>query len=66
MITVVDRNDTHVVQKVTKPNGVLVRYQVVINGVYDAEQVKPFVNLESARAFIGKANNGLPITQPSE
>lgn len=66
MITVVDRNGDKVVQKVTKPNGNLVRYQVVTNGVYDAEQTKVFVNLESARIAIGKTAGGQPITQKSE
>lgn len=58
MITVVDRGNGYVVQKVTKPNGNLVRYQVAPEGVFDAEAIKVFVTLESSRAAIGKTANG--------
>lgn len=61
MITVVDRNNGLVVQKVTKPNGALVRYQVKPDGIFDADQVKVHVTLESARAAIGKNAGGKAI-----
>jgi hypothetical protein len=54
------------VQKVTKPNGALVRYQVVTNGIFDANQTKVFVNLESARAAIGKTVSGKSANIASE
>jgi hypothetical protein len=57
MITVVDKANGHVVQKVTKPDGKLVRYQLVPEIAGDSASVKVFATLTSARAalsgFIG-------------
>lgn len=64
MITIVDRGNGITIQKVTKPNGKLVRYQTVPEGTFDAEQVKVFVTLESARATISKTVSG-KAAQPS-
>ena len=58
MITIVDHNKTHSVQKVTKPDGKLVRYQVAPIPAGDTEAVKVFMTLEMARAAIGKTNGG--------
>lgn len=61
MIVVVDRANGLIVQKVTKPNGNLVRYQVKPEGIFDAEQTKVFATLESARAAIGKSVGGKAV-----
>ena len=58
MITIVDHNNTHSVQKVTKPDGKLVRYQVAPIPAGDTDSVKVFMTLEMARAAIGKTNGG--------
>lgn len=58
MITVVDRANGLTVQKVTKPSGKLIRYQVAPEKAGDAFAVKVFATLESARAAIGKTNGG--------
>jgi hypothetical protein len=49
------------VQKVTKPDGKLVRYQVAPIPAGDTEAVKVFMTLEMARAAIGKTNGGKVI-----
>ena len=58
MITRVDGVEGYEIQKVTKPNGQVLRYQVVALPAGNADAVKVFVNLKSARAAIGKGNNG--------
>lgn len=63
MITTVDRNNGYVVQKVTKPDGKLVRYQVKPEDVFDSEQVLVCANLTLARAAIGKTHTGQQIEQ---
>lgn len=59
MITIVDKGETAsgpaVVQKISKPNGKLVRYQVVtLANVGNAAEIKVFMTLQDARIFIGK------------
>lgn len=62
MITVVDRNAGQIVQKVTKPNGAVLRYQTapesVLKGEGDATLVKVYVSLADARQAIGKTVSG--------
>lgn len=58
MITTVDKNGIHEVQKITKPNGKLVRYQATPIPAGDYGLVKVFISLEDARAFIGKTTGG--------
>lgn len=58
MITVVDRANGLAVQKVTKPNGKLIRYQVTPEKAGDANAVKVFATLEAARDAIGKTTGG--------
>ncbi len=58
MITVVDKANGHVVQKITKPNGKLVRYQLVPAAAGDSAAVRVFASLSAARAAIGKTNGG--------
>ncbi len=58
MITVVDKANGMTVQKVTKPNGRLVRYQLVPAVAGDSASVKVFASLSAARAAIGKTNGG--------
>lgn len=57
MITVVDRANDRIIQKITKPDGKLIRYQVV-DKAGDSNAVKVFSNLQPARAAIGKTNGG--------
>ncbi len=52
MITQVDRNGDVVVQKVTTPDGTVLRYQCGIPG--DAEKMIPYSSLTEARIAIGK------------
>lgn len=54
MIQVVDRTEKYEVQKITKPDGKLIRYQTVELPHGNSDAVKVFVTLESARAAIGK------------
>ncbi len=58
MITIVDKVDGFEIQKITKPDGKLVRYQVVQLPAGDSEQVRVFMALEMARAAIGKTKSG--------
>jgi hypothetical protein len=58
MIVNVDKHNDLIVQKVTKPDGKLVRYQVLQQGIYDSSRIKVFMTLESARHAIGKTNGG--------
>lgn len=59
MIIVVDKANGQTVQKVTKPDGRLVRYQVVpAEHIGDAQVIKVFTSLAAARAAIGKTNGG--------
>lgn len=58
MIVTVDSSGIHEVQKVTKPNGALLRYQVTPIPAGDAGCVHVFATLESARVFIGKSADG--------
>ncbi len=63
MITLVDRTEKYEIQKVTKPNRKLIRYQVVELPHGNTEAVKVFVNLESARHAIGKSVTGQVVAQ---
>ena len=55
MIVIVDRYNGKAVQKVTKPNGALVRYQVVSEDtIGNTGEIGVFVTLESARKHIGR------------
>lgn len=54
MLTIIDRANGHVIQKVTKPNGNLIRFQFMPeNGMGDTEQVKVASTLTEARNAIG-------------
>lgn len=65
MITIVDRNDTHIVQKVVAPRKAP-RYQVVANSsIGDSDGVIVRNTLAEARRLIGKGQNGRPLTASS-
>lgn len=66
MITVVDRANGHVIQKVTNTHtGKLLRYQTVPDGVYDASQSKEYPTLVEARDSIGHRLVGtVKLTRP--
>lgn len=58
MITIVDRNDSHIVQKVVQPKKAP-RYQVVPkDGLGDTAKVTVRSTLSEARALIGKGPSG--------
>jgi hypothetical protein len=56
MIRQVDKRDGYIIQKVVKPNGKVVAYQIMpvgmING--DATHIRAFATLQAAREAIGK------------
>ena len=50
MLRVIDRRDGILLQKVSTPDGKLIRFQLVHeNALGDASQVKPFTTLSAAR-----------------
>jgi hypothetical protein len=62
MLTIIDRGHGLVVQKVTKPNGVLVRYQTVPeSGILGPEYIGLHPTLAEARRAIGKGPDGKPL-----
>lgn len=63
MITTVDRTNHFVVQKVSKPNGETIRYQIVpISSIGDSSAVAVVPTLAEARAAIGKSQGGKLLT----
>lgn len=67
MITIVDRSDSAVIQKITSPKGNTVRYQVVPNSsVGDASAIVVANTLVAARCLIGKGPNGKPFVAESQ
>lgn len=62
-ITVVDKTAHFVVQKVSKPNGETIRYQVLpISSIGDSSAVMVLSSLAEARATIGKSQGGKLLT----
>lgn len=62
MITVVDKGNDLIVQKITGTDHKLIRYQVIpADKIGDYEAVKPAHSLVAARAMIGKTQGGKPI-----
>lgn len=67
MITVVDRANGFVVQKVSKPNGETVRYQVCLEQhIGDSSQVLAYMSLAEARATLGKGKGGKPLSRKEQ
>jgi hypothetical protein len=64
MIRIIDRAENVVVQKVTKPDGSLVRYQYGVPG--DASTFKAAGSLTEARIAIGKASQKPTKTSAKE
>lgn len=63
MITVVDRSNGLVVQKVSKPDGKIVRYQICAEAnLGDFSQVVAYSTLAEARAAVGKSQGGKPLS----
>lgn len=66
MITVVDRTNTHEIQKITDTKGRVIRYQVVAaDRRGDTDAVKVSDTLTAARAMIGKSVSGKPLNKPT-